>query len=318
MAQHQQLEHQQQLLTEMVERQRVVLEQLARENQGQKLVVANNTASVLNTIKVVENNSNDDENNTNDDDDDDDDSDDDGGDDSDDEGVPQRRQHQDSSVFDSNTPKADDDNDDNNNNNNNGWSQIASRGAKNKRKPLSSNQNASSSNNTATTSSSSSSSKLSQFAHINKPTFALPSNAKFFIIKSINEDNVHKSIKYKVWTSTKSGNQHLSKAWKSAKLTGNRVFLFFSVNKTGRFCGVCEMMTDVDWDTDTSKQKKISFFKYIFNFVSIFVNALNNKAVWTDLRWKGQFQVKWLYVKGIFENIVLFLIQKLMFCLKYK
>ena len=33
-----------------------------------------------------------------------------------------------------------------------------------------------------------------------------PRNAKFFVIKSYGEDDVHKSIKYKLWASTKRGN----------------------------------------------------------------------------------------------------------------
>jgi hypothetical protein len=56
-------------------------------------------------------------------------------------------------------------------------------------------------------------------------------NAKFFIIKSFSEDNVHKSIKYNVWASTPHGNKKLDAAYHEAKeIKGNcPVFLLFSV-----------------------------------------------------------------------------------------
>ena len=56
-------------------------------------------------------------------------------------------------------------------------------------------------------------------------------DAKFFVIKSYSEDNVHKSIKYNVWASTPTGNKKLDAAYREAqeKPTGCPVFLFFSV-----------------------------------------------------------------------------------------
>lgn len=56
-------------------------------------------------------------------------------------------------------------------------------------------------------------------------------NAKFFIIKSFSEDNVHKSVKYNVWASTPHGNKKLNAAYHEAKeMKGNcPVFLLFSV-----------------------------------------------------------------------------------------
>lgn len=55
--------------------------------------------------------------------------------------------------------------------------------------------------------------------------------AKFFVIKSFSEDNIHKSIKYQVWASTPLGNRKLDAAYQEAKdANGNYpVFLFFSV-----------------------------------------------------------------------------------------
>lgn len=57
-------------------------------------------------------------------------------------------------------------------------------------------------------------------------------DAKFFVIKSYSEDNVHKSIKYGVWVSTPNGNKRLDSAFHEAKKKqGNcPIFLLFSVN----------------------------------------------------------------------------------------
>lgn len=55
--------------------------------------------------------------------------------------------------------------------------------------------------------------------------------AKFFVIKSYSEDDVHKSIKYNVWASTQNGNKKLHAAYQEAQDKSGvcPVFLFFSV-----------------------------------------------------------------------------------------
>lgn len=66
----------------------------------------------------------------------------------------------------------------------------------------------------------------------NRPDFSTEyKDAKFFIIKSYSEDNVHKSIKYGVWASTANGNRKLDAAYQEAQAKGGScpVFLFFSV-----------------------------------------------------------------------------------------
>lgn len=37
-----------------------------------------------------------------------------------------------------------------------------------------------------------------------------------FIIRSNNDDNVHKSLKYRIWTSTEANNERLSETYKKA------------------------------------------------------------------------------------------------------
>jgi hypothetical protein len=61
-------------------------------------------------------------------------------------------------------------------------------------------------------------------------------DGKFFVIKSYSEDDVHKSIKYNVWSSTPHGNKKLDSAYEDAqrmaagKPRGCPIFLFFSVS----------------------------------------------------------------------------------------
>lgn len=110
----------------------------------------------------------------------------------------------------------------------------------------------------------------------NRPNFVTDyETAKFFIIKSFSEDNVHRSIKYKVWASTPHGNKKLDAAYREAKeMQGNcPVLLFFSVNASGQFCGVAEMVGPVDFE--------------------------KNADYWQQDRWSGQFPVKWHIIKDV-------------------
>ncbi|CAK7898600.1 hypothetical protein CAAN3_04S01904 [[Candida] anglica] len=105
------------------------------------------------------------------------------------------------------------------------------------------------------------------------PIFTTPmsySNSKFFVIKSYNLQDVRSSYHHKIWSSTNFGNQRLNKAF----LESERVFLFFSVNGSGHYCGMAEMISRVD-----------------FNIAS---------DIWQEKsRWKGVFQIKWLEIKDI-------------------
>lgn len=120
----------------------------------------------------------------------------------------------------------------------------------------------------------------------NQPGFVTEyKDAKFFVIKSYTEDHVHKSIKYSVWASTSRGNRKLNAAYREAKEKEDHcpIFLFFSVNSSGQFCGVAEMIGPVDFD------KSVDY--------------------WQNDRWNGQFPVKWHIVKDVpnsfFRHIIL-------------
>lgn len=73
--------------------------------------------------------------------------------------------------------------------------------------------------------------------HYNRDDFPIDYiNAKFFVIKSYSEDDVHKGIKYSVWSSTPNGNKKLQSAYEDAwriaagEKRGCPIFLFFSVS----------------------------------------------------------------------------------------
>lgn len=103
--------------------------------------------------------------------------------------------------------------------------------------------------------------------------------AKFYVIKSYSEDDVHKCIKYDVWSSTAIGNKKLDAAFHDAEVkakeTGTNcpIFLFFSVNGSGQFVGVAEMTGKVDFN--------------------------KNMDFWQLDKWSGFFPVKWHIVKDI-------------------
>ncbi|KAG8368852.1 hypothetical protein BUALT_Bualt15G0089800 [Buddleja alternifolia] len=98
-------------------------------------------------------------------------------------------------------------------------------------------------------------------------------NAKFYVIKSYSEDDVHKCIKYDVWSSTPNGNKKLDASFREAdaKTTETSVkcpvFLFFS------FVGVAEMIGQVDFS--------------------------KNMDFWQLDKWNGFFPVKWHIIKDV-------------------
>ncbi|CAI9101555.1 OLC1v1038909C5 [Oldenlandia corymbosa var. corymbosa] len=109
-------------------------------------------------------------------------------------------------------------------------------------------------------------------------------NAKFFVIKSYSEDDIHKCVKYDVWSSTPNGNKKLDAAFREAEAkaseTGTKcpIFLFFSVNASGQFVGVAEMIGQVDFN--------------------------KNMDFWQLDKWNGFFPLKWHIVKDLPNNLL--------------
>ena len=113
---------------------------------------------------------------------------------------------------------------------------------------------------------------------------SIDQNCKFFVIKSFSEEDVHKSIKYNVWSSSKNGNLTLSNAFNIKKEKNGSLYLFFSCNGSGRYAGIARMKTSCD----------------------------ENKSfkLWTqDGKWPGLFDVEWLLIKDVpfkeFKNIII-------------
>ena len=115
--------------------------------------------------------------------------------------------------------------------------------------------------------------KLKQENQYNPKEFNLnPKGARFFIIKSYSEDDIHRSIKYNIWCSTEHGNKRLDSAFREREGKGP-IYLLFSVNGSGHFCGLAQMLSPIDYN--------------------------KNSSVWAQDKWKGQFEVKWVYVKDV-------------------
>ena len=109
-------------------------------------------------------------------------------------------------------------------------------------------------------------------------------NCKFFIIKALTEEDIHKSIKYNVWSSRKEANVTLNDAFNTIKEKNGKVYLIFTCHGTERYVGIAEMTSNYD--------EKRPF------------------DLWTqDNVWIGLFNVKWLFIKDVpfkeFENILL-------------
>ncbi|TKY46196.1 YTH domain-containing family protein 2 [Spatholobus suberectus] len=106
------------------------------------------------------------------------------------------------------------------------------------------------------------------------------SDAKVFVVKSYSEDDIHKSIKYRVWASTLNGNKKLDAAYHDAKEKPGDcpVFLLFSVNTSGQFVGLAEMVSPVDFD--------------------------RTLEYWQQDRWTGCFSVKWHIIKDIPNSVM--------------
>ena len=130
--------------------------------------------------------------------------------------------------------------------------------------------------------------KYRQLIDINTKNKGLSSSitdsSTFDVIKSFSVEDVHKSIKYGVWSSSKNGNQTLTNSFNLAKEKNGSVYLFFSCNGSGRFVGVARMKSPCDNEKS---------FEY-----------------WTqDEKWPGLFEVEWLFIKDVpfreFKSIII-------------
>jgi hypothetical protein len=94
--------------------------------------------------------------------------------------------------------------------------------------------------------------------------------ARFFIIKSFHEEDVHKAIKYNIWSSSKHGNKYLNEQYKQS----GEIYLFFLSKNSKLFLGVAKMTSEVDFDK--------SF------------------PLWTrEQKWPGLFSLEWVLIKDV-------------------
>ncbi len=70
------------------------------------------------------------------------------------------------------------------------------------------------------------------------------SNKYGLIIRSANDDNVHKAIKFGIWTTTPKNKTKIEQLWQKHLKDQTEIYLFFSVVKSGMFEGVARLASD--------------------------------------------------------------------------
>ena len=106
--------------------------------------------------------------------------------------------------------------------------------------------------------------------------FDIPPDSNFFIIKSFTLDHIQRAYSHNIWSSTHIGNKKLSECFKSGK-SDSKIFLFFSVNGSGKFCGVAEMISDLSRDLDNSIWDNNSKYGSAFKIKWLCVRDIENK-----------------------------------------
>ncbi|PKI84399.1 hypothetical protein MVES_001462 [Malassezia vespertilionis] len=92
----------------------------------------------------------------------------------------------------------------------------------------------------------------------------LPVPARAFVIKSFTEIDVEKSLIHGVWSSTERGNRRLNDAWRMSGETGP-IYLFYSVNGSGRFCGIAQMTSGLDYSRSSTMWAEGTRWKGLFS-----------------------------------------------------
>ncbi|CAI9093876.1 OLC1v1029468C2 [Oldenlandia corymbosa var. corymbosa] len=73
-----------------------------------------------------------------------------------------------------------------------------------------------------------------------------PSNTRYFIIKSLNHQNIELSVKKGIWATQVMNEPILEEAFRNC----GKVILIFSVNMSGFFQGYAQMMSSIGWRRD--------------------------------------------------------------------
>ena len=99
-------------------------------------------------------------------------------------------------------------------------------------------------------------------------------DAAFFIVRSSHYDDIHKAMKYGIWSSTAENNARISETFAKYNKEGKKVVLLFRVASENILCGAAEL-------------------------ISNYIEEQQFDYWWNKARWKGIFNLKWIYVKNI-------------------
>lgn len=100
-------------------------------------------------------------------------------------------------------------------------------------------------------------------------------NNRYVIITSTNPDDIHKSLKYGIWTSTKDVNIVLMKLFNEKRANKDiRIIMIFKLKGNDQICGCAELISD-------------------------YIEEQQYNLWWERVEWKGLFNVKWLFMKNL-------------------
>ena len=114
---------------------------------------------------------------------------------------------------------------------------------------------------------------------INQPELDLKQyeHAYFFVMRSSAYDDIHKAMKYGIWTSTPENIKLLSDTYKKALSEKRKVVLLFRVVSENVFNGAAELTSD-------------------------YIEEQQFDLWWNKIKWKGIFNLNWIYAKNIDLN----------------
>ncbi|KAL7272093.1 hypothetical protein RUND412_005117 [Rhizina undulata] len=95
---------------------------------------------------------------------------------------------------------------------------------------------------------------------------------RYFVIKVKDDNDMEVAMHYSTWSSTFLGNNLLNKAYKSHRHKGS-IYLFFSKKSSGKFSGIAEMKSCVDFRATL--------------------------GLFSDKNWKGSFEIEWHLKKEV-------------------
>jgi len=121
--------------------------------------------------------------------------------------------------------------------------------------------------------------KFDCLREMNDPKFKVDQikDAEFFIIRSSNDDDFHKAVKYGVWSSSQKNNHVFQDSYQSGHRKDGKtrpVYFFFTVVNSDQYMGVAQMTSDVDFS------KSFGYW-------------------WENSKWTGVFRIKWVFVKDV-------------------